>query len=166
MSKYPRYPFITTVWDACVSHEITRTTYHIARVLVRMADRHGRAWPSRAFLAGAVGCAESSVEIATNRLRELGWLSWRRRKVRWNRYDSNLYQLADLSPRPFKSAKSAESKEESNCDSSSGKIGEGSIDPKLARALARLGAAIGASVDGLSRDLGLREAALEGTATG
>jgi len=163
MSKYNRNPMIQALWDAKVTGEITAAAYFVGRALVRMADRFGRCWPSRATLAAELGYAESTIEEATKSLRRLGWLSWLRRKKSRTQYDSNLYQLTDLSP---EKAKNAVSKEESNLESSAGIIGEGGLTPAMTGAFRRLAATLGASTEALLGGLGIEEAALDGTATG
>ncbi len=93
-----RNTFIKAIWSALKAGQLTPYAYLIGRAMLRRASKAGHLWPSRTCLAADVGCSERTVERATAALRALGVLSWRQRRLRWNRRDTNLYGLSTARP--------------------------------------------------------------------
>lgn len=111
---------------------ITAQCYLVAEALIRRANRRSTCWPSEATIAAEVGCSARSVRRHKLTLMSIGLLTWVRR-----RRTSCLYRL---SAPPVHRPLSQENLPFRNPAASLSGLGVGA---DLARALARLGAAIG-----------------------
>lgn len=95
MSRFDKSLYIARLHLARMRGLITSAAEDVAHSLLGHCDWQdgGCGYPSRATLATEAGCSTRHVSRCLVQLRDAGYVSWIRRRVRWNKTTTNLYQL-------------------------------------------------------------------------